>query len=109
VSEGYTCGVTTDGRGRCWDGSWLEWPKNSIVSISAGEHHGCVIRVDGTVECWGDDKKGETKSPPGPFRSVTVGRLHSCGIKDDGRIVCWGDDEFKQCTCGDNYFPTEYN
>jgi alpha-tubulin suppressor-like RCC1 family protein len=31
--------------------------------VSAGEKHTCGITSDGTVECWGDDRKGQSTPP----------------------------------------------
>ncbi len=66
-------------------------PPSDFVSISAGGRHTCGLRIDSTVECWGNDYSGEEASPPeGQFISVSAGDTHTCGVKSDGSVACWG-------------------
>ena len=37
-------------------------------SVSSGELHTCGLRVDGSVDCWGDDEYGQSSPPGGIFR-----------------------------------------
>ena len=61
-----------------------------LVSISIGTFHGCGLRADGGVVCWGENHQGQTEAPIGRFNQVSVGRHHSCGVRTDGSLVCWG-------------------
>ena len=63
-----------------------------FTSVSAGGHHSCGVRNDGTVACWGDDVFGQSSPPPGEFLSVSAGREHSCGVGANGWVICWGKD-----------------
>ena len=84
--------------------SWSNWvtvkavltlpnPPGRYDAISAGKHHTCAIRHDQTLDCWGDDARGQASPPEGQFRMVSAGGNHSCGITVDQQLVCWGDQE----------------
>ncbi len=83
--------------------------QGSYVEIKLGNAHGCARRVDGRVECWGDNSAGQlgdgtntSRSSPAPvsgerrFTSVAVGAVHSCAIGDDGGALCWGRNLYGQ-------------
>lgn len=52
--------------------------------------HGCGVRTDGTVACWGNNRQGQATAPTGTFSKVSVGGTHSCGLQADGQVTCWG-------------------
>lgn len=60
LSSGYlqACGITTEGRLRCWgavDGNWLgTLPTGAdFQAVSAGDNFVCALRNDGSIRCWG--------------------------------------------------------
>jgi len=75
---GYTCAVTTTGRGLCWgangygqlgDGSVTTRGTPAAVaggltftSISAGEHNTCGLTTAGIAYCWGPGNGGGTSN-----------------------------------------------
>ena len=59
--------------------------------MSAGWHHTCGLKPDGTVECWGRNDDGQSSAPSGSFRAVAAGRWHTCGLRTGNTVVCWGD------------------
>jgi len=81
-------------------------------SLSIGLYHSCVVIVDGTVMCWGQNTYGaigdgttEYKSsavpvinlPAGnPVTSVSCGGYHTCVTLQDGGVMCWGYDHMGQ-------------
>ena len=84
--------------------SWSNWvtvkavltlpnPPGRYDAISAGKNHTCAIRHDQTLDCWGDDARGQASPPAGQFRMVSAGGNHSCGITVDQGLVCWGGQE----------------
>ena len=84
--------------------SWSNWvtvkavltlpnPPGRYDAISAGKHHTCAIRHDQTLDCWGDDMRGQASPPAGQFRMVSAGGNHSCGITVEQELVCWGDQQ----------------
>ena len=93
---------TVDGNSE-WS-AWSNWvtvkavlsvpnPPGRYDAIDAGKHHTCAIRHDQTLDCWGDDARGQATPPTGQFRMVSAGGNHSCGITVEQGLVCWGDQE----------------
>ena len=70
-------------------------PSGKFKSVSVGGAHSCGLRVDGTVECWGDNDFGELDAPLGQFSAVSSGGFHTCGLRVDGTVECWGDIEWE--------------
>lgn len=66
------------------------------MEVAAGEAHGCALRVDGTLACWGWNNLGQAEPPAGNFSQVATGRSHSCAVRMDGSIACWGRNESGQ-------------
>ncbi len=77
--------------------------------VALGGFHGCAIRSDGRVFCWGYNASGE--SGVGSFteyvlepteaacidgvcrddwETLGLGDFHSCGIRAGGELYCWG-------------------
>ena len=70
-----------------------------LGSIAAGASHGCAVRGDGTLACWGDNFYGQITAPAGTF---THGRRRlrttRCGLRTDGTLACWGINGIGQST-----------
>jgi hypothetical protein len=64
--------------------------------VSAGYHHTCGIKSDGSVECRGLDSNGQSTPPAGTFESVSAGWYYTCGITTSGSVECWGHDGYLQ-------------
>jgi cysteine-rich repeat protein len=86
-----------------WDGyGQLQIPAESFVDVALGFHHGCGLRSDGTITCWGATTVTEDilvdygqARPPGDtnadlFAEITGGWDTTCGFRLDGRAECWG-------------------
>lgn len=117
----HTCALLQSGAIQCWgnnadgqlgDGSLTS--RNTPVSVSglattatsvaAGADHTCAILVDGSVQCWGDNARGqlgdgsrEDRPTPvavrelsDPIVKVAAGQLHTCALAADGDLYCWG-------------------
>lgn len=79
-----------------------------IVALESGDNHECIIKVDGTVWCWGANDQAQVPSSlaanvPTPTRidnglddGVSVvalsARQQTCVVRDDGTGVCWGQN-----------------
>ena len=68
----------------------------SFIQLSANsdDFNTCGLKVDGTVECWGNTNGvGGLTSPVGSaFIKIANGNSHVCGLKTDGSVDCWGDN-----------------
>lgn len=61
-----------------------------FVDVAGGGHHGCALREDGSLDCWGLDDQGQTDVPGGAWAELTAGRYHTCAVAVDGSVTCWG-------------------
>jgi alpha-tubulin suppressor-like RCC1 family protein len=121
----HTCAILDDASVSCWgyngygqigDGTYTDrntptqtsslGTGRTAVAISSGAVHTCVILDDGTVSCWGDNRRGQLgdgtnidRSTPTQTSSlgtgitavaVSSGFFHTCAILDDGSVNCWG-------------------
>ena len=74
-------------------------PQGAFTAITAGYHHSCGIRTDGTAQCWGHNSFGRTDAPSDAFTAITAGLRHSCGLKTDGTAQCWGSNRNRSSRC----------
>jgi len=80
-------------------------PEGRFVDVALGHRHGCAIRVDQTLACWGANylvsqrwdgsrwvrgPMDMSDPPQGRFRSVSTKGQHTCAIRVDLALVCWG-------------------
>ena len=63
------------------------------AAVSAGVDHNCGLRTDGTIECWGDNRYGQSEAPVGAYTSVSAGFEHTCAVRSDQTLRCWGNSE----------------
>lgn len=79
------------------------------VKISAGAFHTCVVFLDRTAKCWGQQgfyQLGNTKKKSAQMPSsvkdvgfavdITSGESHSCAQLLNGNIQCWGNNVYGQ-------------
>jgi alpha-tubulin suppressor-like RCC1 family protein len=78
---------------------------NSAKQVAQGYQHGCVLLVDGSIRCWGDNTLGQVgdanSSAPhyapkvvsgiGGAAAIATGSRHSCAIVG-GAAMCWGSN-----------------
>ncbi len=131
------CVVTNDGVAHCWgdDTSGRLSPGNAqaaedldgepvevhalaigapILTIAIGGRHGCALRRDGTVSCWGlnnfgqlggDHRSGRTTPEVIPgldgVVALSSGFFHTCAVKSDRSVWCWGRGDDGQLGIGD--------
>jgi len=69
--------------------------KHTCARVASNHCHGaggaCSSR--GAIECFGDDKFGQSSPPPGSFAKVSCGRDTTCALRKDGAVACWGNPE----------------
>jgi alpha-tubulin suppressor-like RCC1 family protein len=75
-----------------------------VAEIQAGEKYTCARKNDRTVECWGDNSRGQlgdgtntARSTPAPVASlgadiveISAGRFFVCARHAGGLVSCWG-------------------
>jgi alpha-tubulin suppressor-like RCC1 family protein len=86
-------------------------------AIGAGAAFGVGIKTDGTVQTWGDDRRGQlgdggpiVKGRPFPARvagltgvvAASGGIFHAVALKGDGTVWAWGENTYGQL--GDGTF-----
>ncbi|MBI4510566.1 MAG: hypothetical protein HY698_13115 [Deltaproteobacteria bacterium] len=117
----HACGLRKDGTLWCWgsnnDGQLgIESETRKTVPgpnpadalgdwrfLAAGWGHGCGIRADNTLWCWGDNSEGalgdgtmRARASPvqvggeKDWQQACAGTRHTCGIRQDGSLWCWG-------------------
>ena len=87
----------------------------SAVGIAAGARHTCARKLNGFVDCWGDNYHGQlgagamTSNNPVPLEltalgtgvvEMAAGDSHTCARKGDGTVLCWGDNQYGQIGIG---------
>ncbi|MBA5249774.1 MAG: hypothetical protein FE834_09665 [Gammaproteobacteria bacterium] len=93
----------------CSDASWKAintvynpscgWACQLGSVSSLGGVHACVLKIDGSVECWGNNNYNQTTVPNGLIaKQIALGFSHSCALKIDGSVECWGDNRNNQTT-----------
>ena len=82
-------------------------PAGSFASISVGVSHGCGVKLDGSVACWGDNQFGQASPPEGTFGSVSAGSAHTCGLLTEGSVVCWGLNKDNEGNVGGQASPPD--
>lgn len=69
-------------------GYGYDWDSSGGPLFAPG--HGCGVRTDLTLVCWGNDWHGQASPPEGEFVAVDTGWTHTCGIRVGGDVTCWG-------------------
>lgn len=112
AGENFSMGIvsstdpTEDDRLRLWGWNYAfhrpDWNPPPLFSgkvraISAGGHHGMVIKEDGTVHAWGPHgmhQHGQGNVPGymenEPIAQIAAGHFHSLVLAMDGRVYGWG-------------------
>ena len=77
-----------------------------FTAVTAGDSFSCGIRTNGSVTCWGYNRKGQTDAPYRQLTTITTGDSHTCGIRTNNTITCWGDDLSRQTDAPTGQFTT---
>jgi hypothetical protein len=92
------CSLDLEGTVACSEPALADTPSGPFLRIAIGSTwqnqqeyaHGCGIRVDQTLACWGNDDYGQRTPPPGRYRRIASAGAYSCAIGTDGVTRCWG-------------------
>jgi len=83
---------------------WFDSAKGSLYrSVDIGSQFACGLRVDGKVECWGDNRYGQLGTGDEVDRSdptaivdlndviqIAIGSWSACAVRADKSLWCWG-------------------
>ncbi|MEK2688323.1 Ig-like domain-containing protein [Bdellovibrio sp. GT3] len=82
---------------------------NTYQKVSLGNNHGCAIRTDGTLICWGFNSSGQVGDAstssvsvakvidsPNKYQDISLGYIHTCGVTTTNLLRCWGENDFKR-------------
>jgi hypothetical protein len=118
---GWTCALKTDGSRWCWgvNGFLRRYGDPSSTSnastpvriddgpwrfLALAARHGCAVRMDGGLYCWGDSSDGQTGQVGSPTTSpmqvgsemdhttVGLGTAFTCTTRSGGEVLCFGDN-----------------
>ncbi len=80
--------------------------KGCVAKLDVGDAHGCALRDDGTMLCWGNNEYGQlgdgtstNRLTPVPVLGLpadkkildfSAGGNHTCAILEDKSLWCWG-------------------
>lgn len=81
-----------------------------VQSVACGQHHTVVLKADGTILTWGDNKQGQLAIAPAvphsfvpsevfnneSFQKVYSGWTHSAALTNNGDIYIWGRNSYGQ-------------
>jgi alpha-tubulin suppressor-like RCC1 family protein len=88
-----------------------------FVSITAGDYHTCVSKLNGNTYCWGLNHLGQVgigssrtcsgyncvdrpRIVMGAVKQVDAGRDHTCAMDTSGVVKCWGVSNYGQLGAG---------
>lgn len=82
---------TSFGGGNQAINNFLAYSGGDAVSIAMGFNHGCVLRSNGNVACFGDNAYGQSNAyTGGDAVAVSAGSQLTCIVKRNGNTSCYG-------------------
>ena len=120
TGDSHTCALTTAGGVMCWgengygelgDGTFeqrdvpVDVPAltSGVTQISTHGIHTCALTTAGTVDCWGENGRGQVGDGTNNSRGepvqvlnlsnvveISAGYYHSCALTTSGVVKCWG-------------------
>lgn len=70
ASDGQACALTASGDAACWGALMGEQGGHTVIpgpfiQVAVAAHFSCAIKVDGTLQCWGEVDRQLTQFPDG--------------------------------------------
>jgi alpha-tubulin suppressor-like RCC1 family protein len=101
----------------------------NATAITAGTDYTCAVLADGSVSCWGTNRKGELgngtavtgsvrnfQPTPGKVKglraaavAIGAGDNHTCALLATGGLQCWGNAASGKLTDGKDRDPFSYS
>lgn len=133
VGDRTACAILENSQAACWgynqsepgkgivgDGSFITRHRPSLVKnlgaatkISIGASAACAVKVDKTVDCWGQNSAGQLgtadRNPAatagqGPGLSniadIAMGHNHACALDESASLTCWGANTYGKVGSG---------
>ncbi len=73
---------------------FTSWPEGTYRTLAVGYKHGCGLRDDGSLHCWGAPTVSRAHLPPvGRFVQFDVNTNGGCAVDAEHRVTCWGEVE----------------
>ena len=90
VADEHVCARAVGGRYSCANGGPRDANYEDVAITHWGSQgdHGCGVRPDGSLECWGVFFDGESL-PAGPFTHVATDSAAFCALHEDNRLECF--------------------
>lgn len=77
-----------------------------VAQIVSGANHTCARQTDGSVRCWGDNRRAQIgddtrqraidaypiKDLPSDVITIAAGGNHNCALTATGAVWCWGEN-----------------
>lgn len=87
--RGNLCGQSEDLHWACTGGETV--PDVAFQTLDFGWQHACGLELDGTLQCWGENRNGESTVPPRlRFTDVRAGTTCTFARTVDGQLIEWG-------------------
>jgi len=112
ASDDDSCALDQAGALKCWGDyrDTIVHIANDVLKASGFNEHMCILKIDHTVHCWGDNDDGQLGQGKArePYDSkiplpvvgivgavdVSVSYDHSCVVLKEGNVKCWGINKF---------------
>ena len=67
---------------------------------------GCVIRYNGTLDCWGDHYYNKLLPPDGTYQQLGLSEDSACVLDENGEISCWGANWYGEAVPPEGSYQT---
>ncbi len=84
---------------------------DNYAQVSSGFYHTLLIRNDGMVVAWGDDRFNQTNLPEAlkskPAAAIAAGNVHNIALMPGGQVLAWGPSPGQVGDYGQSTVPAD--